>query len=275
MMSECTSGQSRWSGPPRLRRSAARYGCVAAGSHRGGNRGPAKLGNLCAGAQLSGEPGSIFRGRVAAYQDYVHFVGVSGPTASGGASLWYFRSTNRGDTWSATPLATALGIYGGGQTVAVDPSNGVVHVGYTDANGSLGAGPTLYIRSSDNGANWSTPIPIGENTAESSRQASVQITAADGHVFSCWQREPATSGGTLPPDRIGYNTSSDGGLAWGTARVGALRCQEKIVKSVVDFFDTSRYRDTLASIAVSAARTSSELALVSGLENRGPTRSAS
>ena len=159
----------------------------------------------------------IFRGRVAAYQDYVHFVGVSGPTSGSGASLWYFRSTNRGDMWSATPLASGLGTYGGGQTVAVDGAT--VHVGYTDANGSIGAGPTLYIRSADNGATWSTPVTIGESTTASSRQARVQITAADGHVFACWQREPAMSGGTLPPDRIGYNTSSDGGLTWGMARV--------------------------------------------------------
>lgn len=167
-------------------------------------------------AAMNSVSSPMYRGRVAAYQNFVHFAGTSGPT-SGASSLWYFRSQNSGATWAATPLANNLGTYGGGQTLAVDGAT--VHIGYTDANGSVGAGPTLYIRSTDNGATWSTPVVIGESTAASSRQARVQLSAADGRVFACWQREPSTSGGTLPADRIGYNTSNDGGLKWGTARV--------------------------------------------------------
>jgi hypothetical protein len=166
---------------------------------------------------LNSSASLIFRGRVAASGSYVHFAGVSGPTAGAGASLWYFRSTDSGATWSATSLAGALGTYGGGQTVAVDGAT--VHLAYTDANGSVGAGPTKYIRSTDNGATWTSPVVIGETTAGNTRQARVQLTAADGHVFACWQREPETSGGTLPADRLGYNTSGDGGATWGTARV--------------------------------------------------------
>ena len=157
----------------------------------------------------------MYRGRVGAFGSYVHFVGTATPTS--GASLWYFRSKDRGATWTATQLAKDLGTYGGGQTVAVDGA--FVHVGYTDANGSVGAGPTLYIRSTDNGETWSKPVVIGENTASSSRQARVQLSATDGRVFACWQREPSVSGGKLPADRLGYNTSSDKGVTWGVARV--------------------------------------------------------
>lgn len=157
----------------------------------------------------------IFRGRIAAFQSYVHFVGGSNPTTN--ASLWYFRSIDGGATWSARQLAMNLGTYGGGQSVAVDGET--VHITYTDANGSIGAGPTRYIRSIDHGATWSPPMMIGENTPSSSRQARVQLAAANGRVFACWQREPAMSGDALPPDRIGYNTSADGGLTWGDARV--------------------------------------------------------
>jgi len=159
----------------------------------------------------------MYRGRVAASQNVVHFVGTSGPTAGSGASLWYFRSPDLGVTWSGSALASGLGTYGGGQTVAVDGAT--VHIAYTDANGSIGAGPTLYIRSTNKGASWSTPVVIGENTTGNTRQARVQLAAADGHVFACWQREPEMSGGTLPSDRLGYNTSSDDGVSWGTARL--------------------------------------------------------
>jgi hypothetical protein len=157
----------------------------------------------------------MFRGRVAAYQNFVHIVGTAKPTPN--ASLWYFRSQDRGATWTAVELASDLGSYGGGQTVAVDGP--VVHIAYTDAKGSVGAGPTLYIRSTNNGQTWSQPVTIGETSAASSRQARVQLTAADGRVFACWQRERSSAGATFPTDRLGYNTSSDKGVTWGTARV--------------------------------------------------------
>jgi hypothetical protein len=157
----------------------------------------------------------IFRVRIAASGAFVHVVGTSDPTGS--PSVWYFRSIDGGTTWTETALATNLSTYGGGQTVAVDGAT--VHVAYTDANGSIGAGPTLYRRSTDNGAAWSLPIVIGENTAASGRQARVQLSTADGRVFACWQREPSSSGGTLPADRIGFNRSLDNGQSWGTAQV--------------------------------------------------------
>jgi hypothetical protein len=159
----------------------------------------------------------IFRARIVAKGSFVHVAGMGNPTLN--PTYWYFRSTNGGMTWAATALATNLGTYGGGQTIAVDPMTGTLHTAYTDANGSIGAGPTWYRRSTDNGATWSPPLSIGENTTQSSRQARVQLAAADGRVFVCWQREPSVSGGTLPADRIGYNRSTDDGQSWGTAQV--------------------------------------------------------
>ena len=40
----------------------------------------------------------------------------------------------------------------------------------------------------------------------------MQLSAADGRVFACWQREPSLSGGTLPADRLGYNVAPGGGV---------------------------------------------------------------
>ena len=163
------------------------------------------------------KPGqSVFRVRVAANGKYVHVVSAGAPTPEG--SVLYFRSTDGGATWD-TPvvLASNLGVYGGGQTVAV--AGAVVHVAYTTAKNGAGGGPTSYLRSTDNGSTWSSPVLIGENSAESSRQARVQLAAASGYVFASWQREGAFTGATLPPDRIGYNTSSNGGATWGVAKV--------------------------------------------------------
>jgi len=75
-------------------------------------------------------------------------------------------------------------------------------------------GRTCYLRSTNNGATWSEPVFIGENSAESDVQARQQIAAADGHVFVMWQRERPFAGGSLPTDRLGYNRSTNGGLTW-------------------------------------------------------------
>jgi hypothetical protein len=158
---------------------------------------------------------SVFRARVVASGTYVHVVGMGSPTPQG--SVLYFRSTEDGATWEApVTLASNLGPYGGGQTVAVDGAT--VHVAYTQAVDGPGAGPTLYIRSTDHGGSWSSPVVIGESSTETSRQARVQLVAKNGHVFACWQREAAPLAPLLA-DRLGYNRSSDGGMTWGTAQV--------------------------------------------------------
>ncbi len=158
----------------------------------------------------------IFRTRIVASGSFVHVVGTSAPTTD--ASVVYIRSTTGGASWSAPrTLASGLGAYGGGQTVAVDGA--IVHVAYTTAMSGVGAGPTSYIRSTDDGVTWSAPVIIGESSAESSRQARVQLAAAGGRVFAVWQREGSFTGAPLPPDRIGYASSSTAGVSWSAARV--------------------------------------------------------
>ena len=115
-----------------------------------------------------------------------------------------------GQTWSAPVRITKTGQ--GVFRMRIAANGNYVHVGG-------GGAPTSYRRSTDNGATWSAPQLIGENSAQSSRQARVQITAAGGYVFAIWQREGAFTGATLPADRIGYNRSSNGGASWSTAKV--------------------------------------------------------
>ena len=68
--------------------------------------------------------------------------------------------------------------------------------------------------STNNGATWSKPVFIGENSPESDIQARQQIAAADGRVISVWQRERPSTGGALPTARLGYNRSTDSGSTW-------------------------------------------------------------
>jgi len=89
-----------------------------------------------------------------------------------------------------------------------------VHIPYTKARAGVGGGDTYYRRSIDNGATWSAPVIIGENSAESSRQARVQVVSDAGQVFVIWQREADSTGLPIPADRLGYNRSNDGGVSW-------------------------------------------------------------
>lgn len=90
-------------------------------------------------------------------------------------------------------MASSLGSYGGGQTIAVDGAT--VHLAYTATRGGPGAGDTMYRRSADHGATWSPAGFIGEASANSDRQARVQLEADSGRLFASWQREVSVSGG--------------------------------------------------------------------------------
>lgn len=151
----------------------------------------------------------IFRARIAARGAYVHVAGVSNPTSN--PTYWYFRSTNGGTTWSAFALASNLGTYGGGQTIAVDASTGTVHVAYTDANGSVGAGPTWYRRSTDNGATWGTAQVLPGDTGIDRNHHHVWL-APGGGVHVIWRH--GDSGDTVN-DPCGYLRSTDYGATWG------------------------------------------------------------
>lgn len=153
----------------------------------------------------------IRRANIMAVGDTVHvFGGQSGPGGYG-TGIYYFRSTNGGVSWDLGKLLYANA--DASARMAVDGTTVHVCFGAKLTTGSFG-GRSSYMRSTDNGRTWSDPIFIGEDSDESKVQARQQIAAAGGHVFAMWQREPIIFGGTLPPDRLGYNRSDDGGLTW-------------------------------------------------------------
>lgn len=153
----------------------------------------------------------IRRANIVAVRSTVHVFGGQSGAGGYGTGIYYFRSTNGGASWEPGRMLYANA--DASARMAVDGTTVHVCFGAKLTPNSFG-GRSSYMRSIDNGQTWSDPVFIGEDSAESKVQARQQIGAADGQVFAIWQREPMIFGGTLPPDRLGYNRSDDGELTW-------------------------------------------------------------
>jgi Concanavalin A-like lectin/glucanases superfamily len=153
----------------------------------------------------------IRRANIVARGDTVHVFGGQSGAGGYGTGIFYFRSTNGGANWEpGVPLYAEADA---SARMAVDGSTVHVAFGAKVSSNSFG-GRTYYMRSTNNGATWSQPVFIGEDSMESDVQARQQIAAADGRVIAMWQRERPSAGGPLPTARLGYNRSLDGGATW-------------------------------------------------------------
>ena len=158
------------------------------------------------------QPGQeIRRAIIIARAQTVHVFGGQSDANGYGTGVFYFRSTNGGVNWDSGVRLFAEA--DASARMAVDGTNVHISFGAKVFTNSFG-GRTTYMRSTNNGASWGPPIFIGENTPESDVQARQQIAAADGRVFSMWQRERPSTGGALPTARLGYNRSTDSGTTW-------------------------------------------------------------
>lgn len=153
----------------------------------------------------------IRRANIAARGDTVHVFGGQSGAGGYGTGIFYFRSTNSGANWD--PGARLFAEADASARMAMDGTTLHVAFGAKLSTDSFG-GRTCYMRSTNNGANWSQPVFIGEDSAESDVQARQQIAAAEGRVIVMWQRERPFAGGPLPTKRLGYNRSTDGGVTW-------------------------------------------------------------
>jgi hypothetical protein len=158
------------------------------------------------------QPGQeIRRAIIIASGNTVHVFGGQSDANGYGTGVFYFRSTNGGTNWD--PGIKLFDQADASARMAVDGTNVHISFGAKVTTNSFG-GRTTYMRSTNNGTTWGPPIFIGENTPESDVQARQQIAAADGRVFSMWQRERPSTGGALPTLRLGYNRSTDLGSTW-------------------------------------------------------------
>ena len=153
----------------------------------------------------------IRRANIVARASTVHVFGGQSGAGGYGTGIYYFRSTNDGVNWE--PGVKLYAEADASARMAVDGNTVHASFGAKLSTNSFG-GRTYHMRSTNNGASWSTPFFIGENSPESDVQARQQIAAADGRVFSMWQRERPFAGGLLPTIRLGYNRSLDGGATW-------------------------------------------------------------
>ena len=129
------------------------------------------------------------------------------------SSIYYRRSDDGGDTWSAEKLA-ALYLPGdfvlGRLGIAVNGQNIYIAV-YANVSGI----PTLHVLRSSNGGNtWSAPVKIAEVGGINS-QSRPSISCHGGAVHVMWQ-EMAFSPSR---DLIKYSRSLDGGSTWSATQV--------------------------------------------------------
>lgn len=147
------------------------------------------------------------------------FVGRAGATADPSFKIYYWRSTNAGQSFDNRGLAAILD-----DSTSEPPSpggiaveNGIVHIGYAAITpiGTLGH-RARYLRSTDNGATWSSPVDV--SGPGSNPQIRPRPRVLNGRVFVLWE-EPLDHNRAQPypnatQSDIRMNVSLDSGVTW-------------------------------------------------------------
>lgn len=151
---------------------------------------------------------------------------------------YFFRSTDGGNTWTNTyvgtpfpgPGVTAVGYFacmfpdnggywrheGWGEPAAL---NGVVHYVYDQHGTGSDPADVYYIRSTDNGQTFSTPVKLNtDTTSRPNWQPSLSVSPS-GTLFAVWYDARETTSCTegdqnVPCYRMWARKSNDNGLTW-------------------------------------------------------------
>ena len=149
-------------------------------------------------------------------------------TEDGGGprSAYFARTVDGGATWSPpqavyTPPA---GRYANGHQIAVAPDGALIDVFFEGGTGVVGQA-VMATRSDDQGASWSSPVPVGQSsgvaTVDPERNTPISTggtiptvaIAPAGDVFVAWQSPGLTGSG-----RILFARSTDGARSFAVQR---------------------------------------------------------
>lgn len=158
-----------------------------------------------AGAANSGDPATAI-GRNG--RQYVNFI-----DDPGGQGIAF---SDDGNTWTTATIAPNPGDLADKNHMCIDnslssPYTGNLYTAWTDFGGSYDYN-VVFSRSTNNGATWSTRVPISGTIATFDHGVNVQ-TGPGGQVYACWATYPSSG---LTEDGIGFNKSLDGGVTFGT-----------------------------------------------------------
>ncbi len=148
-----------------------------------------------------------------------YYCGLADPTAATNG-IGVVRGTFSGPTLTWDPPVTAVSVsnftnFTDKQWIVADSSNGNLYISYTDFFSSFDR--IMFIRSTDGGATWSTPLQINSSPSNGYVQGSRPAVGPNGEVYVVW-KELATSG---TEDFIRIRKSINQGASFGGVTTAA------------------------------------------------------
>ena len=209
--------QDRWS-------SGGSQGIVVANSFDGGATWATRPlpFSRCAGGSASNggdfdrasDPWTTFAIDGSAYQLALTFTGTTFAAGSQTALL-VSRSNNGGATWGAatTLIRDGAGFFNDKGSITADPRDARFVYATWDRLVAAGGGPTMLVRSIDNGLTWSVPVAIYDPGVMSQTVGNVIVMLPDGTLVDLFtQIDFATNGAQTAT--LAVIRSSDRGLTW-------------------------------------------------------------